>query len=237
MQFIKLVNDSKKIIMFGISKNKSKVVEDESIRDKSKFVVVGFTVMILAFFTLIIGEIYTSLQLSKQNKLLNGSANIEQESNNIVVQMAKVGKEVNKSEYEYIKEIMKFMSPTEFQNFKNSISGMANEFNVQINSLNESKADALGKNYSINYIEYQFLSTYENLTFLKNKIAETNFKVNIIEENVSRENAKSDKVLAEGKIGVYVFPGKEKILKEKSALIEKFKSEEAKLTEKNQAKE
>ena len=31
------------------------------------------------------------------------------------------------------------MSPTEFQNFKNSISGMANQFNVQINSLNEGK--------------------------------------------------------------------------------------------------
>ena len=58
--------------------------------------------------------------------------------------MAKVGKDVNKNEYEYIKEIMMFMSPTEFQNFKNSISGMANEFNVQINSLNESKADKLG---------------------------------------------------------------------------------------------
>ena len=45
--------------------------------------------------------------------------------------MAKVGKDVNKSEYEYIKEIMMFMSPTEFQNFKNSISGIASEFNVQ----------------------------------------------------------------------------------------------------------
>ena len=52
----------------------------------------------------------------------------------------------------------------------------------------------LGEKYSINYIEYQFLSTYENLTFLKNKIAETNFKINIIEESIYRENAKSDKV-------------------------------------------
>ena len=66
--------------------------------------------------------------------------------------MAKIGKEVNKNEYEYIKEIMKFMSPTEFQNFKNSISGMASEFNVQINSLNESESDKLGKIYSVNYI-------------------------------------------------------------------------------------
>ena len=146
--------------------------------------------------------------------------------------MAKVGKDVNKSEYEYIKEIMKFMSPTEFQNFKNSISGMATKFNVQINSLNEGKADQLGKIYAINYVEYQFLSTFENLTFLKKEIAETKFKINIIEESIERENPNSDKVRAEGKIGVYVFPGKEKLLKEKAKIIEQFVKEEEKLAEK-----
>ena len=222
--------------MFGLGKNKSKVVEDESIRDKSKFVVVGFTVMVFSFLLLIISEIYTSLQLSKQNRLIASTGDIQEQSDNIVLEMAKVGRDVNKSEYEYIKEIMMFMSPAEFQNFKNSISGMANEFNVQINSLNESKADQLGKTYSINYIEYQFLSTYENLTFLKNKISETDFKINIIEEEVTRENPTSDKVLAEGKIGVYVFPGKEKLLKDKAKIIEKFKAEEEKLAEKNKNK-
>ena len=222
--------------MFGLGKNKSKVVEDESIRDKSKFVVVGFTVMVFSFLLLIISEIYTSLQLSKQNRLIASTGGIQEQSDNIVLEMAKVGRDVNKREYEYIKEIMMFMSPTEFQNFKNSISGMANEFNVQINSLNESKADQLGKTYSINYIEYQFLSTYENLTFLKNKISETDFKINIIEEEVTRENPTSDKVLAEGKIGVYVFPGKEKLLKDKAKIIEKFKAEEEKLAEKNKNK-
>jgi len=222
--------------MFGLGKNKSKVVEDESIRDNSKFVVVGFSVMVFSFLLLIISEIYTSLQLSKQNRLIASTGDIQEKSDNIVLEMAKVGRNVNKSEYEYIKEIMMFMSPAEFQNFKNSISGMANEFNVQINSLNESKADQLGKTYSINYIEYQFLSTYENLTFLKNKISETDFKINIIEEEVTRENPTSDKVLAEGKIGVYVFPGKEKLLKDKAKIIEKFKAEEEKLAEKNKNK-
>ena len=218
--------------MFGLGKNKSKIVEDESIKDKSKFVVVGFSVMLLAFLIFVITEIYTSIQLSKQNKLMQGTSKIEEDANNIVIQMAKVGNDVNKNEYEYIKEIMMFMSPTEFQNFKNSISGMANEFNVKINSLNEGKADPLGKDYSINYIEYQFLSTFENLTFLKNKISETNFKVNIISESISRENTKSDKVIAQGKIGAYVFPGKEKLLKDKSKIIEIFKAEEEKLAEK-----
>ena len=136
--------------MFGSNKNKSKPVEDESIRDKSKFVVVGFTVMVISFLVLVIGEIYTSLQLSKQSSLISGTTSVQEESDKIVLEMAKVGKEVNRAEYDYTEEIMKFMSPTEFQNFKNSISGMANEFNVQINSLNEVDADKLGKIYAIN---------------------------------------------------------------------------------------
>ena len=125
-------------------------------------------------------------------------------------------KRLNKAEYEYAKEIMKFMSPNEFQSFKNSISGIASQFNVQINSLNEGKSEKLGKQYALYFIEYQFLSTFENLTFMKNKIAESNFKINIIEENVKRENPKSNKVIAEGKIGVYVFPDKKKFLEKKS---------------------
>ena len=219
--------------MFGLGKNKTKTIEDESIRDKSKFVVVGFTVMIVAFLAFIIGEIYTSLQLSNQNRLISSSSNVQDQSDKLVLEMAKVGKQVNQSEYDYIKEIMKFMSPTEFQNFKNSISGMASEFNVQINSLNESKSDQLGKIYSVNYIEYQFLSTFENLTFLKKKIAESKYKINIVEENILRENPTSNKVIAEGKIGVYVFPGKEKLLTDKATIIKKFKDEEEKLAEKN----
>ena len=82
--------------MFGSNKNKSKSVEDESIKDKSKFVVVGFTVMIVSFLTLVISEIYTSLQLSKQNSLIAGTASVQEESDSIVLEMAKVGKEVNR---------------------------------------------------------------------------------------------------------------------------------------------
>ena len=217
--------------MFGSNKN-TKAAEDESMRDKSKFVVVGFTFMVISLFVLVGGEIYTSLQLSKQAKLIQGSGGIKEQSENIVIEMAKVGKEVNRSHYEYIKEIMKFMSPTEFQNFKNSISGMATKFNVQINSLNEGKAENLGKIYAINYVEYQFLSTFENLTFLKKEIAELDFKINIIEENIVRENPTSDKIIADGKIGVYVFPGKERLLKDKAGIIEMFQKEEEKLAEK-----
>ena len=217
--------------MFGSNKN-VKAVEDESMRDKSKFVVVGFTVMIISLIALVGGEIYTSLQLSKQAKLIAGSGGIKKQSEDIVIEMAKSGKEVNKSTYEYIKEVSKFMSPSEFQNFKNSISGMATKFNVQINSLNEGDPENLGKIYAINYVEYQFLSTFENLTFLKKEIAELDFKINIVEENIVRENPNSDKIIAEGKIGVYVFPGKERLLRDKAGIIEMFKKEEEKLAEK-----
>ena len=208
------------------SKNKTKTVEDESIRDKSKFVVVGFTLMVISFFALVGGEIFTTLKLSEQKKLISGTGDIEKKSNEIVLNMAKTGKEVNKAEYEYAKEIMKFMSPNEFQSFKNSISGIASQFNVQINSLNEGKSEKLGKQYALYFIEYQFLSTFENLTFMKNKIAESNFKINIIEENVKRENPKSNKVIAEGKIGVYVFPDKKKFLEKKAKIIDQFEKEE-----------
>ena len=43
--------------MFGLfKKNKTNIAEDESIKDKSKFVVVGFVFMLLTFFGLIFGE-------------------------------------------------------------------------------------------------------------------------------------------------------------------------------------
>ena len=65
--------------MFGFNKNKSKSVEDESIKDKSKFVVVGFTVMVLSLVILIGSEIFTTVKLSNQNKLISSSNNIQAE--------------------------------------------------------------------------------------------------------------------------------------------------------------
>ena len=219
--------------MFGFNKNKSKSVEDESIKDKSKFVVVGFTVMALSLVILIGSEIFTTIKLSNQNKLISSSNNIQAESDNLILKMSKTGKELQKEEYLYIQEVSNFMSPTEFQNFKNSITSIASQFNVQINSLNEGEPVRLGKKFMLNFIEYQFLSTYENLTFFKNKLSENEFKINIIQENIIRENPKSEKVITSGRIGVYVFPGKEKLLKDKAKIIEQFKKEEEKLAEKS----
>ena len=106
-------------------------------------------------------------------------------------------------EEQYIKEIMKFMSPTEFQEFKNSISTLANPLNVQINSLNEIESTQLDI-YEIYAIEYEFLSKYENFVQLKNKLSEINFKINLVEETIKRYSPKSDKILANGIIHAYV---------------------------------
>ena len=64
-----------------LKKNKTNNIEDESIKDKSKFVVVGFTVMILSLLIFLISEIYTSLSLSKQDLAIAGSGDIEKKTN------------------------------------------------------------------------------------------------------------------------------------------------------------
>ena len=92
------------------------------------------------------------------------------------------------------------------------------------------------KNILYIILKYQFLSTYENLTFLKNKIAETKFKINIMEETITRESPTSKKILAVGTFGVYIFKNKEKLLKDKQKLIDKFSKIEADKAEKKTQK-
>lgn len=211
--------------MFSSSKkDKSGGVEDESIKDKSKSVVVGFVFMVFTFLFLIATEIYTSLTLSKQENIIRSSGNIENDSNKVILEMAKLGKEIKKAEYSFIQKILKFKSPEEFQDFKNSISGIANQYNVQILSLNEGSPVSLKEKYAINYINYEILSTFENLTFFKNKISEIPFNINIENETIVRENPKSNKIKAQGVISVYVYSEKDKLLKDKEKLIEEMKA-------------
>tara|TARA_B110000208_G_C11317614_1_gene264982 strand:- start:106 stop:495 length:390 start_codon:yes stop_codon:yes gene_type:complete len=123
------------------------------------------------------------------------------------------------------------MSPKEFQEFKNSISTLANPLNVQINSLNETESKKLDI-YEIYAIEYEFLSKYENFIQLKSKLSETNFKINLVEETIKRYSPKSDKILANGIIHAYVFEGKDALLKKNEKLIEQQKIIEEKKAEK-----
>ena len=156
--------------MFGIKKKNASndTLNDETISDKSKFVLVGFYTLIASIILFIFLELFTSMKLSDQNNILEKNNGADNESRNVLINIAKKGNEVKKINYEHIKEIMRLMSPKEFQEFKNNISGMANSFNVQINSLNEIKNEKLDI-YEIYAIEYQFLSKYENFVQLKKK--------------------------------------------------------------------
>ena len=219
--------------MFGKKKKdaSNEDIIDETIADKSKFVTVGFGALVASVFLFIILEIYTSVKISTQKVVLEKDGGVEEKSREILMQIALKGKNVKDLEYEYIKEIMKFMSPTEFQEFKNNISALASPLNVQINSLNEIKSEKLDI-YEIYAIEYEFLSKYENFVQLKNKLSEINFKINLVEETIKRYSPKSDKILANGIIHAYVFKDKDNLLKKNEKLIEQQKILEEKEAEK-----
>ena len=218
--------------MFGIKKKNASndTLNDETISDKSKFVLVGFYTLIASIILFIFLELFTSMKLSDQNNILEKNNGADNESRNVLINIAKKGNEVKKINYEHVKEIMRLMSPKEFQEFKNNISGMASSFNVQINSLNEIKNEKLDI-YEIYAIEYQFLSKYENFVQLKKKISETKFKINLFEENIERYSPESDKILAKGIIHAYVFMDKENLLNNNKKLIE-----EQKIIEEKEAK-
>ena len=219
--------------MFG-KKNKDASNEniiDETIADQSKFVTVGFGALVVSIFLFIILEIYTSVKISTQEVVLKKNSGAEEKSKEVLMQIALKGKDVKDLEYKYIKEIMKFMSPTEFQEFKNNISALASPLNVQINSLNEIPSEKLDI-YEIYAIEYEFLSKYENFVQLKNKLSEINFKINLVEETIKRYSPKSDKILAYGIIHAYVFKDKNDLLKKNEKLIEQQKILEDKEAEK-----
>ena len=219
--------------MFGKKKkdNSNEDIIDETIADKSKFVTVGFGALVASVFLFIILEIYTSVKISTQKIVLKKDGGAEEKSREILMQIALKGKNVKDLEYEYIKEIMKFMSPTEFQEFKNNISALASPLNVQINSLNEIESEKLDI-YEIYAIEYEFLSKYENFVQLKNKLSEINFKINLVEETIKRYSPESDKILANGIIHAYVFKDKDDLLKKNEKLIEQQKILEEKEAEK-----
>ena len=224
--------------MFGKKKKdaSNENIIDETIADKSKFVTVGFGALVATILLFLILEIFTSAKISTQNTVLSKDGGAEEKSRELLMQIALKGKDVKDLEYKYIKEIMKFMSPEEFQEFKNSISTIANPLNVQINSLNEIESKKLDI-YEIYAIEYEFLSKYENFIQLKNKLSETNFKINLVEETIVRYSPKSDKILANGIIHAYVYKNKEDLLAKNKKLIEQQKIIEEKEAEKKASSE
>ena len=223
--------------MFGLKKNKSSTVLDETLSDKSKKIVIGLSVLTLTIVLILSLEVYTSILKGSQTKKIQSGLQAEKRSKTIIMDMAKIGKESDKYEYEYIKSLETIMSSTEFQSFKNSISGIANKNKVVITSLNENKPEKL-KEYNLQSINYEAISNYNNYVKFKRDISQTPFRINFEKETIIRETPTSSKIKVMGVIEAIVFEGKEKLFEEKKKFIQKMKlAEEKKLAREKRLKE
>ena len=223
--------------MFGSKKNKSNSSQDETLKDNSKKIVIGVSVLVATIIIVLILEIYTVTVKGSQNKKIRIGKGAEERSKTIMLEMAKIGKETKDLEFKYYKALETIMSPMEFQNFKNSISGIANENKVKINSINEGKVQDV-RGYKMNTINLDLLSGYNDYVNFKKNIAETPFRINFDKETIIRENPTSSKIKITAVISALVFEKKDKLLKDNKKFIEQMKrSEERKIAKEKRLKE
>jgi len=223
--------------VFGSKKNKSNSSQDETLKDNSKKIVIGVSVLVATIIIVLILEIYTVTVKGSQNKKIRIGKGAEERSKTIMLEMAKIGKETKDLEFKYYKALETIMSPMEFQNFKNSISGIANENKVKINSINEGKVQDV-RGYKMNTINLDLLSGYNDYVNFKKNIAETPFRINFDKETIIRENPTSSKIKITAVISALVFEKKDKLLKDNKKFIEQMKrSEERKIAKEKRLKE
>lgn len=223
--------------MFGSKKNKSNSSLDETLKDNSKKIVIGVSVLVATIIIVLILEIYTVTVKGSQNKKIRIGKGAEERSKTIMLEMAKIGKETKDLEFKYYKALETIMSPMEFQNFKNSISGIANENKVKINSINEGKVQDV-RGYKMNTINLDLLSGYNDYVNFKKNIAETPFRINFDKETIIRENPTSSKIKITAVISALVFEKKDKLLKDNKKFIEQMKrAEERKIAKEKRLKE
>ena len=223
--------------MFGSKKNKSNSSPDETLKDNSKKIVIGVSVLVATIIIVLILEIYTITVKGSQNKKIRIGKGAEERSKTIMLEMAKIGKETKDLEFKYYKALETIMSPMEFQNFKNSISGIANENKVKINSINEGKVQDV-RGYKMNTINLNLLSGYNDYVNFKKNIAETPFRINFDKETIIRENSTSSKIKITAIISALVFEKKDKLLKDNKKFIEQMKRvEERKIAKEKRLKE
>jgi len=223
--------------VFGSKKNKTNTVQDETLKDHSKKIVIGVSVLIFSIILILILEIYTiSLKGSQERKIRIGKS-AEQKSKTIITEMAKIGKETKDLEYQYIKSLETIMSPMEFQSFKNSISGLASKNNVFITTINEGAVTKV-RDYQMYSINLEVLSGYTNYVNFKKDIAQTPFRINFDKETIIRETPTSSKIKVNAVINVIVYEKKEKLFKDKKRFIEQMKkAEERKFAREKRLKE
>ena len=223
--------------MFGSKKNKSNSFPDETLKDNSKKIIIGVSVLVATIIIVLILEIYTITVKGSQNKKIRIGKGAEERSKTIMLEMAKIGKETKDLEFKYYKALETIMSPMEFQNFKNSISGIANENKVKINSINEGKVQDV-RGYKMNTINLNLLSGYNDYVNFKKNIAETPFRINFDKETIIRENPTSSKIKITAVISALVFEKKDKLLKDNKKFIEQMKrAEERKIAKEKRLKE
>ena len=223
--------------MFGSKKDKSNSIQDETLKDHSKKIVIGVSVLVFTIVLILILEIYTVSLKGSQAKKINIGKSAEQKSKSIITEMAKIGKETKDLEYKYIKSLETIMSPVEFQSFKNSISGLANKNNVFISTLNEGKSFKV-RDYKMYSINMALLSKYNDYVNFKKDIAETPFRINFDKETIIRETPTSSKIKINAVISAIVYEQKDKLFKDKKKFIEQMKrAEERKLAREKKLKE
>jgi len=223
--------------VFGSKKNKSNSSLDETLKDNSKKIVIGVSVLVATIIIVLILEIYTVTVKGSQNKKIRIGKGAEERSKTIMLEMAKIGKETKDLEFKYYKALETIMSPMEFQNFKNSISGIANKNKVKINSINEGKVQDV-RGYKMNTINLDLLSGYNDYVNFKKNIAETPFRINFDKETIIRENPTSSKIKITAVISALVFEKKDKLLKDNKKFIKKMKrAEERKIAKEKRLKE
>lgn len=210
---------------------------DETLSDKSNFIIVGFGILVFSILLILGLQIYLGITVSSQNKKIQVSSGAEGKGQKITLEIAKIGQNNSQAEYDYAKELETFMDNQEFQVFKNSISTIGGEFNVNIDKLEDDQIILLGKKFQINRILFETTSSYKNYTLFRKKLVETPFKINFEEEVIMREHPLSKNIVATGIIGAYVAPNKEKELKKLATSVKKIEKKLEKEKKKKEKKE
>lgn len=210
---------------------------DETLSDKSNFIIVGFGILVFSILLILGLQIYLGITVSSQNKKIQVSSGAEGKGQKITLEIAKIGQNNSQAEYDYAKELETFMDNQEFQVFKNSISTIGGEFNVNIDKLEDDQIIFLGKKFQINRILFETTSSYKNYTLFRKKLVETPFKINFEEEVIMREHPLSKNIVATGIIGAYVAPNKEKELKKLATSVKKIEKKLEKEKKKKEKKE
>lgn len=213
--------------MFGLKKNKSNAIQDETLVDHSKKILVGTIVLILVIITVLILEIVTFSIKGSQSKQIVAGQQAEKKSQNILIEMGKIGKQSKEKEYEFIKSLRTIMSPMQFQEFKNSISTSASMNNVFLASLNEG-APVKVSDYIENTINFESVSSYDEYVSFKKTISETPFRINFEKETITRETPTSLSIKVQGVIKVIVYENKDKLFMEKAKFIKQMQLAEEK---------